>query len=246
MPPLTLIPPGTRFARLVVQELVAERRHGKACYRCLCDCGREIITVGNRLKCGNTKSCGCLKRGDAPDCSEPGCSRAARYRGLCERHWVPLPKLTAENRFRAKYVVDEGTGCWVWTAGRTEDGYGEFRAGGRRVLAHRHAYTTHVGPILDDLYVLHHCDNPPCVNPDHLYLGTQFDNMQDMIARSRMPSTRGERNGRALLTEEQVQLIRSLHAPGQPGSRKRMAERFGVSESTVDAILQGRNWRHVT
>lgn len=91
---------------------------------------------------------------------------------------------TFRTRFDAK--VERGEGCWVWTGLRTQYGYGTITNGaGCKLLAHRASWELHVGPIPDGLWVLHRCDNPPCVNPAHLFLGTHADNVRDMWAKGR-------------------------------------------------------------
>ncbi len=85
------------------------------------------------------------------------------------------------------YVVDEEAGCWVWNRGRSGGGYGRYRG----KPAHRAVWILFHGPIPDGLFICHHCDNPPCVKPEHLFLGTPGDNMQDCIDKGRMPHVPG-------------------------------------------------------
>lgn len=89
-------------------------------------------------------------------------------------------------RFLAKIRIDE-SGCWIWTAGRNKLGYGRFGLPGqyKTVQAHRFAYEQFYGPIPEGMFVCHHCDNPPCVNPEHLFVGTHVDNMKDMWSKGR-------------------------------------------------------------
>lgn len=88
-------------------------------------------------------------------------------------------------RIGAKSRLDGDTGCWVWTAAVTSAGRGAIRVDGRLVQAHRLSYEAHIGPIPDGLLVCHHCDRPLCVNPAHLFLGTNLDNMRDMVRKGR-------------------------------------------------------------
>ena len=97
-----------------------------------------------------------------------------------------------EKRFWKFIVVRPRTRCWLWTGAREEKGYGHFAVNGRPVRAHRFSYEMLVWPIPDGLFVLHRCDQPGCVNPDHLFLGTTDDNMLDMVLKGR--SAHGERN----------------------------------------------------
>ena len=93
-------------------------------------------------------------------------------------------KVSGREKFPHYYAVDEATGCWNWTRSLSNKGYGYFRRDGHE-LAHRWSYGTFVGPIPPKMFVLHHCDNPRCVNPDHLFLGTNHDNILDMVAKGR-------------------------------------------------------------
>lgn len=151
--------------------------------------------------------------------------------------------------------VEKSDGCWPWRGARLR-GYGKFnsRTLGRQGYAHRFAYEFARGPIPDGLQVLHRCDNPPCCNPDHLFLGTQLDNIADMVAKGRGASgdrsgwrthpermPRGERHSHAKLTAAQVEEIRAT--PRRRGSQRALARRFGVSEATVSLIVNGFLWK---
>lgn len=172
------------------------------------------------------------------------CGRAAAE---VSRH-VPIA-----NRFWSK--VDKSGDCWLWTGHRLKNGYGQFSLTTTRpVKAHRFAWELAHGPIPGGMMVCHHCDNPPCVRPDHLFLGTAKDNTQDAIRKGRMyagtpgPSRhrdrylRGERNQNAKLTAEQVKEIRR-----QRGAKtaKALAVEYGVSFALISHIQNGRVWRHV-
>jgi len=126
----------------------------------------------------------------------------------------------------------------VWTKFLNPDGYGALVASGRAYKVHRYAYELLMGSIPAGLLVCHRCDNPRCVNPDHLFLGTDSDNAADKVAKGRAP--RGEQIPHAKLTEAAVIQIRSS---GQPASV--LAERFGVTENHVRIVRHGRSWKHV-
>lgn len=149
---------------------------------------------------------------------------------------------TPEIRFWEK--VAKSDGCWEWTAYRNSAGYGRFTVGpGNETNAHRYSWFLHYGPIPGGLWVLHHCDNPPCVRPDHLWLGTTGDNTADMIAkgRARRGVTRGENQSQAKLTEADVRTIRASREPGVE-----LARRYDVSTGLISHVRNRRNWRHVT
>jgi len=137
-------------------------------------------------------------------------------------------------------VITVESGCWEWTACRNNHGYGMLLGNGRSlVLAHRASYEIHVGPIGNGIQVLHVCDNPACVNPEHLRLGTTRDNMRDMVSKGR--STRGERCPYAKLTSDDVVAIRAAHGV----KRRELSRRYGVSETLVTLLRQGKRWTHI-
>ena len=127
-------------------------------------------------------------------------------------------------------------GCWEWTGGRSHD-YGQLRIhavyGPWPVYAHRIAYVLNHGQIVDGMSVLHRCDNPPCVNPEHLFMGTQAANMRDMAAKGR--SCLGEHNGQAKLSDEDVRNIRAETGMLQ----QELAAKYGISDTQVSRLLRG-------
>jgi hypothetical protein len=148
--------------------------------------------------------------------------------------------------------VDKSGECWLWTATRSSDGYGRVRVQRPKrtdLNAHRVSWELAYGPIPSGQHVLHHCDNPPCVRPDHLFLGTNADNVADKVAKGRTADTRGERNHKAKLTAEQVAVIRAewtAGAIGRPIGRSKtaeLAERFGVTKSSIYHVARGWTWR---
>lgn len=145
--------------------------------------------------------------------------------------------------------VEKTNICWLWTgAKRDNNNYGCLVVNGKRILAHRFSWILHNGYIPKKMCVLHKCDNPPCVNPAHLFLGTQSDNMHDMYKKGRGNKyiiEGGEKHPRAILTEKQVLKIRGLYVPYKVSTYK-LAEMFNVSRSAIVHITNKRNWKYVT
>jgi len=154
------------------------------------------------------------------------------------------PKLPAEEKFWSK--VNKTNDCWLWTAS-TAHGYGSIRIDGKLWRAHRLSYLWAYGELFDDLDVLHCCDTPCCVNPDHLFLGTHADNMADMAAkgRSHAPRKRHRPRTKTKLTVDQVRAIRRIHNEGKLGTRK-IGQMFNVHRTTIRSIIRREYWLHVT
>lgn len=146
-------------------------RNGQGAY-----CSRACKHAGQRLRSdAPCPQCGAAvtRRGTAGKYCCHACYVAARTRSLAARFWAKVNKTPT---------------CWLWTANRLPKGYGVINVGGRagsQQLAHRVSWELHFGPIPDGLWVLHRCDNPPCVRPDHLFLGTVQDNVDDMVTKGR-------------------------------------------------------------
>jgi hypothetical protein len=138
--------------------------------------------------------------------------------------------------------LDTETGCWVWQGALWLDGYASVWFDGQNRKAHRVSYERFIGPT-NGLHVCHHCDNPRCVNPDHLFLGTDADNVADKCSKGRAKggSMPGVRHPMHKLTEEQVSLIRNT--PRERGVVTSLAERFGVDKTTISRILRGKTWK---
>lgn len=138
--------------------------------------------------------------------------------------------------------------CWTWTGSTNQDGYGSFGDGNRVHKVHRWAYEELVGPIPNKLQVLHRCDNPPCVRPDHFFLGTQQGNIQDMVDKDRQAKPAGETNGRSKLTEEDVRdVLRRYRRWSYHGNNAlELAEEKGVDRGTIQRIVSGKNWKHIS
>jgi hypothetical protein len=146
--------------------------------------------------------------------------------------------------------------CWHWTAGRFSNGYGQFRVGKKKVRAHRYAYQITRGEIPSGMFVCHTCDQPLCVNPDHLFLGTAADNAHDRDRKGRTAKGKrhgihtypekvrhvGEENGSSKLTWAQVSRLRSLRKYHK-WTYAQLSELFEISKSQVANIVHERNWK---
>lgn len=147
--------------------------------------------------------------------------------------------MTDEQRFFS--YAKKTSACWLWQRSTDTHGYGQFYIGKKKHVAHRFSWTVMRGAIPSGLCVLHRCDNPPCVNPQHLFLGTQADNIHDMLAKGRMRSyfCAGEKNHSAKLTAAQVAEIRKRR--GLQTQRETGAE-FGVTRKTIGRIQRMEGW----
>lgn len=146
--------------------------------------------------------------------------------------------------------VNKTESCWLWTGGTRNRGYGQ----NCHRLAHRLVWEFTHGTIPDGMFVLHKCDIPACVNPDHLFLGTQADNVADMDRKGRgnRPGTKGEENGQSIYTDEQVRAVRRMYGPPRGrGARNKgitqheVAKRLNVSRAFVHDVVNNRSWSHV-
>lgn len=141
--------------------------------------------------------------------------------------------------------VDISESCWEWTAVTNGSGYGQIRNGGKNIYAHRYSYSLAYGDIPDGMFVCHHCDNPGCVRPSHLFLGTHVDNMQDSVAkgRARQPYWQGEDHPMSTLIEDDVHEIRRLHSRGI--TQTLLAKMWGVGQPHISSIVLRKLWAHI-
>lgn len=134
-------------------------------------------------------------------------------------------------------VDRSGDGCWEWLGSRQDHGYARVWFNGAKVYVHRRAFELAVGPIPPGLVVCHHCDNPSCCRPDHLFLGTQADNVADMVAKGRLAVRHGERNPRAKFSDALIARARRLSASGL--APHEVSERTGISATYVGRLALG-------
>jgi hypothetical protein len=152
---------------------------------------------------------------------------------LAERFWQKVNKGAADK-------------CWNWTGSlNRRGGYGRIKRDDQNIVAHRVSWELHFGDVPADRCVCHKCDNPRCVNPTHLFLGTVAENMADMVAKGRQRSNppRGELCNFATLKAADVLLIRKLHAAGVKGAE--LSKQFGVQQTAISKIVHRKRWTHV-
>lgn len=193
----------------------------------------------------------------APDCEFfEECGRESWSKGMCLMHYKRVWRGGVANRPQKipngksiEYALDyhgwtvTESGCWEWNGPRSNTGYGVVYHAGETLIASRVAYRLWKGDEPGDLFVCHTCDNPPCINPEHLWLGTNADNMRDMAEKGRADSKPGELTHNAKLTDEAVREIRTRRAAGEVGSL--LASEYGVTESCISQVATYRSWRHV-
>ena len=153
----------------------------------------------------------------------------------------------ASDEFRRRFwsKVDRTGECWLWTAHRKRTGYGQFTVRkGSFFTAHAVSYALESGPILPGSHVCHRCDNPPCVRPDHLFLGTARDNALDMFNKGRQGTRHpGVERANAVLNDDAVRYIREV-AP-RYGYLRDLSNKYGVSKKTIQKVRSHETWRHV-
>lgn len=189
-------------------------------------------------------------------CTAEGCSSLSISRGLCGAHYmrgkraglfldVRRSEAPIEERFFRQ--IEKTDSCWLWKGRLVGKGYGSIGLGGagaKQVLSHRLSYEIHKGQIPDGMVVMHSCDNPRCVNPDHLEAGTQSQNIKDAFARNRKfphnKNAKGEKCGASKLTNEIVLSIRASSL-----SMKKLSILHSVSQSTIERIKYRKTWRHI-
>ena len=144
--------------------------------------------------------------------------------------------------FNDSYIPEPNTGCWIWLKFLDKDGYGFIRDNGVRHRAHRYSFLKHNGDIPKGHVVCHSCDNPTCVNPEHLFSGTKKDNTQDMLKKGRngRTGTKGEKNPKTTLKERDViSIIKSS------STYRELSKLYNVSVSTIGRIKKRHVWAHV-
>ena len=206
----------------------------------LCECGNEFVTRILTAKSGRAKSCGCktseLKTGSSTKYSTPERTSSGIKK---------IPILTQEllDRFWSKIKkTSDASDCWEWQAGTSAAGYGIFNVGKADYIATRISYNLYYKKDPLELCVLHKCDNPVCVNPHHLFLGTKDENMKDMVYKGR--ANKGEAVNTNKLTSEQVKEIRAIYKTGAL-NKSELAREYGVYHSNIISIVNNKTWKHI-
>lgn len=157
--------------------------------------------------------------------------------------------MTSIVEFHNSYIPEPNSGCWIWEKSLNNRGYGLLQRGGYRGYAHRFSYSHFIGNIPKGMFVCHQCDLRCCVNPDHLWIGTHIDNMNDCLAKGRHVSqsynanqARGECIGQSKLTSKEVLEIRAI---GMSLSQRKIAIAYGVTKNAIKLVLQRKTWNHI-
>ncbi len=182
-------------------------------------------------------------------CSVDGCGAKYLARGYCQNHYMQLWRAGSplvapkEKEPPQQYIIARtektDSGCWLWTKS-THNGYGKTGVDNRHRQAHVFSYEAFVGPVPKGMQVNHKCHNRACCNPEHLYAGTQKENVRDMFEAGRNRTLRGEESTSSKLKTEDVLFIRA-----SPQSAKELRVQFGVSDSLIRAIRKYKTWAHI-
>lgn len=181
------------------------------------------MSLGSRERCE-----GCARCAVPPSTTNP---RKAKTMSV---------DLDTQERFWSKVDKGGSGGCWEWVGSRSPTGYGRFYFNGVNERAHR-VSALYAGHDISGRMVCHRCDNPGCVRPSHLFVGTHNDNMKDKVAKGRQSRNRGPKNGRAHLTRKQVLEARRIYRSGEC-SQAELARRWGVPRSTIGHAIRGYTW----
>jgi len=217
---------GKQFGRLTVVSrhgLVPKKPRGhRITWKCICQCGKEKIALGEKLVAGKTHSCGCIRR-------------------PLEKEAIEITK----KKIKKYSYINSKTGCWEWQKCKTKLGYGWITHNCKQMKAHRASWIVFRGPIPRGTCVLHKCDNPRCICPDHLFLGDMKANVDDMMSKGRngYGLIQGTKQPNAKFTDEDILVIRK-ESPAWSNC-KELAQNFGCSPHTIWSIIKRKTWKHL-
>lgn len=243
---------GRKFTRLTVTEYAGKGCQGAAYWKCLCDCENTIVTRGATLIQNQSRSCGCFQK-DMMKFVKRTSGYKHRLRSMDDVFWVHVDK----NGEIPKHNPKLGK-CWKWTGSKYSQGYGRTSRGDTIFLAHRLSWEIHNGSIPDGRFICHHCDNPECTNPDHLYLGDHDSNMRDCRMRflncpggrewdgpKKTWDVRGKgdtRRKHSKITPETVSEIRKAYSMNV-GTYDDLARMFALPRTTIFSALN--KWKNL-
>lgn len=187
--------------------------------------------IGKIVRCNSATIRYWLKKRNVKIRTRPEARMGKIFSSLKERFWKKVDK-------------NGPNGCWVWTASCLKSGYGSIKTKDGTMGSHRISWKLHYGKISKGLCVCHKCDNKKCVNPNHLFLGTQAENIQDMIKKGKGNKAKGEKHPMAKLKEWQVLEIRAKYKTGKYTQRQ-LAKEYNVAEITVNYIINRKTWKHI-
>lgn len=226
-----------------------EADRGNACGFHAADAGREDAELSPAMPGALARALRPGYRGEGRGDGARAMEREAEPAQVARVRFVIMGEPGLISRFEALVSPEPMSGCWLWTGapgdGKPNGQYGRFRVRGRQLKAHRVAWLLFRGDIPDGQQVLHQCDNPVCVRPDHLFLGTNADNVADRVRKGRSGNEPhpGESHPMAKLTAEMVRVIRGLRKDGL--GVHRLAQRFNVTPGHISEIINRKRWASV-
>lgn len=218
---------GERFGRLVALRPSHADKRGEWLWLCRCDCGNEVIVRGAHLRSSATRSCGCLRA---------ELSSGKRWSDVMREKRRKTFDQKRESLFWSRVAKRSDAECWLWTGGHGSR-YPTFCGIG----AHRYSYKLHHGSIPPGMIVMHTCDTPFCVNPDHLRLGTLRDNRADCVQKNR--HAKGSTQGHSRFTEKDIHTIRARRREGE--CLVKIAADYDTYASVISGIANHVSWRHI-
>jgi hypothetical protein len=199
-----------------------------------------------------------LAKNKKQSCSIENCENKHYGKGFCQKHYnnnkrhgdplVGKSQTQSQNKAGTKEYISENSeidinGCWIWKRFKDNKGYGMSGLKGKSIRAHRLSYLAFVGEIPNNLHVLHNCDNPTCVNPKHLFLGTHQDNMNDKVNKNRQASKVNKEEVDEIRTLYSAELAERAKGSGIQLTQKELGERFRVGQTTIKDIVNNKRWK---